>query len=113
MKSGVIHSESKQNDISFLKFELDLNYQLMPALNFSLSTEFSKRPNKTQYINQKDFLNDRRYILGTIDQETLSTTLRINYSLNPNLSIQYYAQPFVSKGRYKDCLLYTSPSPRD
>ena len=102
MKSGVIHSESKQNDISFLKFELDLNYQLMPALNFSLSTEFSKRPNKIQYINQKDFLNDRRYILGTIDQETLSTTLRINYSLNPNLSIQYYAQPFLSKGRYKD-----------
>ena len=25
-----------------------------------------------------------------------------NYILNPNLSIQYYAQPFLSKGRYKD-----------
>ena len=108
MKSGVIHSESKQNDISFLKFELDLNYQLMPALNFSLSTEFSKRPNKTQYINQKEFLNDTRYILGTIEQETLSTTFRINYSLNPNLSIQYYAQPFVSKGRYKDLKYVTN-----
>lgn len=107
-KFGVIHSESKQNDISFLKFELDLNYQLMPALNFSLSSEFSKRPNKTQYISQKDFLNDRRYILGSIDQETLRTTLRINYSLNPNLSIQYYAQPFISKGRYKDLKYVTN-----
>ena len=107
-KFGVIHSESKQNDISFLKFELDLNYQLMPALNFSLSSEFSKRPNKTQYITQKDFLNDRRYILGSIDQETLRTTLRINYSLNPNLSIQYYAQPFISKGGYKDLKYVTN-----
>ena len=80
----------------------------MPALNFSLSSEFSKRPNKTQYISQKDFLNDRRYILGSIDQETLRTTLRINYSLNPNLSIQYYAQPFISKGRYKDLKYVTN-----
>ena len=28
--------------------------------------------------------------------------MRLNYSLNPNLSIQYYAQPFISKGEYKD-----------
>lgn len=40
--------------------------------------------------------------MGNIDQQTWSTTLRLNYSINPNLSIQYYGQPFISRGRYTD-----------
>ncbi|MBL4604908.1 MAG: hypothetical protein JKY02_04390 [Flavobacteriaceae bacterium] len=43
-----------------------------------------------------------RYILGHIDQQTWTTTLRLNYSINPNMSIQYYGQPFISRGRYTD-----------
>ena len=29
-------------------------------------------------------------------------TLRVNYTLTPNLSLQVYAQPFVSAGGYRD-----------
>ena len=56
----------------------------------SFSPEFEVRPNKTQYVTQKDFMDTKRYILGTIDNKTIRATLRLNYSLNPNLSIQYY-----------------------
>ena len=101
-KIGVIHSQSKDNNVSFLKFEVDFNYQILDALNVSLATEYSKRPNKTQYITQKDFLTTKRYILGTIDNQTFRSTLRINYTINPNLSLQYYAQPFISRGQYSD-----------
>ena len=34
--------------------------------------------------------------------DELSTTLRFTYSLNPNLSIQFYGQPFISRGRFSD-----------
>ena len=88
--------------MSFLKFELDFNYQILDALNVSLATEYSKRPNKTQYITQKDFSTTKRYILGTIDNQTFRSTFRINYTINPNLSLQYYAQPFISRGQYSD-----------
>lgn len=101
-KIGMMHSQSKDNNVSFLKFEVDFNYQILDALNVSLATEYSKRPNKTQYITQKDFLTTKRYILGTIDNQTFRSTLRINYTINPNLSLQYYAQPFVSRGQYSD-----------
>ena len=101
-KIGVMQSQSKDNNVSFLKFELDFNYQILDALNVSLATEYSKRPNKTQYITQKDFLTTKRYILGTIDNQTFRSTFRINYTINPNLSLQYYAQPFISRGRYSD-----------
>ena len=101
-KIGVMHSQSEDNNMSFLKFEVDFNYQILDALNVSLATEYSKRPNKTQYITQKDFSTTKRYILGTIDNQTFRSTFRINYTINPNLSLQYYAQPFISRGQYSD-----------
>jgi hypothetical protein len=30
------------------------------------------------------------------------TTLRLNYSINPNMSIQFYGQPYIARGRYSD-----------
>ena len=38
--------------------------------------------------------------MGTIDNQTFQASIRLNYTLNPNLSIQYYGQPFVSRGVY-------------
>ena len=99
---GIMHSQAEENNYSFLKFEADFNYQLFNSFNLSFSPEFEVRPNKTQYVTQKDFMDTKRYILGTIDNKTIRATLRLNYSLNPNLSIQYYAQPFISKGEYTD-----------
>ena len=52
-------------------------------------------------MSQQDFGDTTRYILGEIDQQTWSTSLRINYNINPNLTIQYYGQPFVARGRYQ------------
>ena len=47
-------------------------------------------------------MTTKRYILGTIDNQTFRSTFRINYTINPNLSLQYYAQPFISRARYSD-----------
>ena len=101
-KIGIMHSQARENNFSFLKVEADFNYQLFDSFNLSFSPEVEFRPNKTQYITQKDFDDSKRYILGTIDNETIRATLRLNYTLNPNLSIQYYAQPFISRGKYSD-----------
>ena len=97
---GYINSATKQNNFSFNRYVLRFNYQPLNALSISLSTEFEKNPNKTQYVSQQDFGNLKRYILGNIDQQTWSTSLRLNYNINPNLTIQYYGQPFISRGRY-------------
>jgi Domain of unknown function (DUF5916)/Carbohydrate family 9 binding domain-like len=99
---GYVNSAAKQNNFSFDRYVIRLNYQPIDALSISLNTEFEKNPNKTQYVTQQDFGNLKRYILGNIDQQTWSTSLRLNYNINPNLTIQYYGQPFISRGRYND-----------
>lgn len=101
-RMGYIVNQTKQDNFDFSRYVLGLNYQPFDSFSASLTTEFEENVNKTQYITQKDFGTGKRYILGNIDQQTLSTTLRLNYSINPNLSIQFYGQPFISRGRYSD-----------
>lgn len=97
---GYIQSAAKQDNFSFYRYVLRLNYQPIDALSVSLNSEFENNPNKTQYVSQKAFGTVNRYILGEINNQTWSTSLRLNYSINPNLSIQYYGQPFIARGRY-------------
>ena len=40
------------------------------------------------------------YVFGRLEQQTHSLTLRGNYTMTPNLSLQLYGQPFVSTGHY-------------
>jgi len=79
----------------------------------SLNMEYSQNPNRIQYVTQQSFGDTQRYILGDIDQETLSATLRVNYNINPNLTIQYYGQPFIFKARYSDFNYVTSATAED
>lgn len=97
---GHVHTWTDQNNFSFKRYVLRLNYQPFNAFSVSLNPEFQQNPNKTQYVTEVDYNGSPRYITAKIDQQTLSASVRLNYSINPNLTIQYYGQPFISRGRY-------------
>lgn len=61
-----------------------------------------KTKDRSQYVRTRTFGSDNRYVLGTMKNDELSTTLRFTYSINPNMSIQFYGQPFISRGRFSD-----------
>jgi len=65
---------------------------------------------KLQFIDNFDDVNGSpRYLNGKIDQRTLSMSVRLNYTINPNLTIQYWGQPFISRGRYSNFKHITDP----
>jgi len=39
----------------------------------------------------------------------LSMTFRLNYSITPDITLQYYGQPFVFRAKYKDFKYITNP----
>ena len=39
--------------------------------------------------------------------------MRLNYTINPNLTIQYYGQPFISRARYSAFKYATNPTADD
>ncbi|CAL65127.1 DUF5916 domain-containing protein [Christiangramia forsetii] len=110
---GYVHSQAKQDAFSLRRYVVGTKYQPLNSLNLSLDLEYEENPSKTQYIAERSFSNSARYILGDIDQETLSATLRVNYSINPNLSIQYYGQPFIFKADYSNLNYVLDPTAKD
>ncbi|MFQ5676702.1 MAG: DUF5916 domain-containing protein, partial [bacterium] len=59
-----------------------------------------------QYIETIDLneetTNDDRYIFARLHQQTLGITFRFDFAITPNLTIQYYGQPFVSAQSYSE-----------
>ncbi|MEM6893554.1 MAG: DUF5916 domain-containing protein [Bacteroidota bacterium] len=78
-------------------------YQPINAIRVSAFPSLSINNDKLQYIDNFDDVNGTpRYLNGEIQQRTLSMSFRFNYTINPNLTIQYWGQPFISRGRYSN-----------
>ncbi len=46
---------------------------------------------------------------GGSNQDTKALTVRLDFSITPNVTVQYYGAPFVSSGRYSDLKRITDP----
>lgn len=79
-----------------------LTFRPSTALTISPGLSWSHNRGATQWVTREDAPAGPRYVFGAIDQETVSLTLRVNYAIGPALSLQVYAQPFVSAGDYGD-----------
>ncbi|WP_456424603.1 DUF5916 domain-containing protein [Rhodocaloribacter sp.] len=88
-------------------FNVGPSVQWNPAPNVSLrlSPQISLNRTFAQYVGQFDdpFATrtfGRRYVFAELDQVTVSTSIRLNWTFTPTLSFQLFAQPFVSSGDY-------------
>ncbi len=81
---------------------LNLNYQPIHALKMSIGPSYSKNMLITQYVDNIDFEEEVRYIRAKVNQETYSLTTRMDYTIRPNLTLQFWGQPFISKGEYSE-----------
>ena len=48
--------------------------------------------------------------MEALSRITVGITFRINYTINPELSIEYYGQPFISAAKYTDFKNITQPN---
>lgn len=86
-----------------------ITYRPVNALNLSLGGSISFNDNQMQYVDTQSFGGEDRYLTATIDQETYSLEMRFTYMLSPNLSLQFWGQPFISKGVYSQFKRITDP----
>jgi hypothetical protein len=74
---------------------------------------FSKSFDELQYVDQTSFGTNDRYIFASIDQKIISMSLRLNFNLTPDLTLQYWGQPFVASGKYYDFKYITNSMASD
>ncbi|WP_420402117.1 DUF5916 domain-containing protein [Flagellimonas sp.] len=105
LRFSAFHRGTKtvDNSLKFYLIEAGFAYQPINALRVSAFPSLSINHNKLQYIDNFDEVNGSpRYLNGEVNQRTLSMSLRLNYNISPNLTIQYWGQPFISRGRYSN-----------
>jgi hypothetical protein len=96
------------------------NVQYRPAANVSVSVgpNFSKFRNPLQYV---DAIPDTaatatygtQYVFARLRQTELSAGIRLNWTYSPTLSLQLYAQPLISAGKYDDFKQLAQPRSND
>jgi len=79
---------------------VDITYKPTNYIVFTVSPGFGKSYSELQYVSDAKYQNNDRYIFASIDRKTISTSFRVNLNLSPDLTFQYWGQPFVATGKY-------------
>ncbi|MFA5329163.1 MAG: DUF5916 domain-containing protein [Prolixibacteraceae bacterium] len=86
-----------------------LNVRPVNSISISFEPGYSIDNSELQYVEATQMSNEPRYIFAQLDQKTASFTFRLNYTFNPEFSLEYYGQPFVSAGKYSNFKRITIP----
>lgn len=77
------------------------NWRASSSMSLNMSVRYSVNRDDSQWVQNTTLASGAtRYVFGRIDQQTLSINTRFNYTMTPTLSLQVYAEPFVSAGDY-------------
>jgi hypothetical protein len=91
-------------------FNVSPNLSVRPSgqASFRIGSFFNKNLDDSQWVRRVDGASPH-YILGQLEQSTFGLNARVDYAFTPNLSLQLYAQPFVSAGSFDDFKRVTDP----
>jgi hypothetical protein len=108
-ETGVNGTRGDQGSQSARQLWADLTYRPTNALTLTVSPSLSRSQPQLQYIDTRSSAGQARYLFGRLDQKTSAITLRLDWALAPNLTVQLYGAPFVSRGRYSELSRITDP----
>ena len=107
LKYQEVHQRQDFGSGSSNQYSPVIRYQPLNTLEFSFEPSYFRNCSELQYVSAADYHSDKRYILGSLDQNIFSLSFRINVNITPNLTIQYWGQPYVSSGKYSQLKMVT------
>ncbi|RLD70820.1 MAG: hypothetical protein DRI87_07780 [Bacteroidetes bacterium] len=88
---------------------LEILYRPLDFLQISIEPGYNNQKQQIIYVGTFDYNDEDQYVLSAIKQEIISADIRINLSITPDLSIQFWGQPFLFSGDYSDYKKVTDP----
>jgi hypothetical protein len=78
-----------------------VNWRATSSITLNAGIRFTFNQDDAQWVeNVEETDSPTHYVFARIDQTTVGVNARFNYTMTPNLSLQVYAEPFVSAGDY-------------
>ncbi|HEX6749155.1 MAG TPA: DUF5916 domain-containing protein [Longimicrobium sp.] len=84
-----------------------MTYRPTPSVRLSLSPGLSRSRNPVQWITTEEDATatatyGNRYVFASVDATEVSMDTRLDWTFTPTLSLQLFAQPFVSSNDFHD-----------
>jgi hypothetical protein len=83
-----------------LNLNPELDYKFLGRFSSAVSVNWTHNISDNQWFGNFTDVGGTHYTFAHLDQHTTSLTARLNYTFTPDISLQGYLQPFVSKGTY-------------
>lgn len=100
---------NKFNSQTSGSYSPEIQYRPNNTLNLSLMPSLYTQKRELQYVDEYSFNGNSRYLMAHLDQKVLSFSVRVNVNLTPDLTIQYWGQPFFATGKYNAYKMITNP----
>lgn len=97
---------------------INMIYRPTSYIQVELKPNYNYQKNAAQYV---DAIMDgsatdtygKRYVFANLDQTTFSTSLRLDWTFTPNMSLQTYVRPYITSGNFQNYKEFQSPKSFD
>jgi hypothetical protein len=94
--------ENDRNGTTRLNLSPSVTWRPTSATSIATGFRYNINNDAAQWVENEEVDGETRHVFGRLRQRTSAFTFRVNYTITPELSIQTYAEPFVSAGEYSD-----------
>ena len=95
-----------------LNLSPELDFKIASRVTASIAPSYTRTTNEVQPLGP-DTTRAPHYLFAHLEQKQLGLTMRFTYPFSANLSLQVYAQPFISKGTYSNVRELLTPRAAD
>ena len=99
---GNYHGNGDAHSYKIHEYWGGVYYKPLNSIFLTFEPDYLIQKYDLQYVTTEGTNAGNRYLFGNLDQKTMSFTIRLNYTINPELSVEYYGQPFISAGKYSN-----------
>jgi hypothetical protein len=110
LQASVMLQREKESGGGALHLSQGITAHPVAAAAVSVQTFYARQRDPWQYVGQPAAPNGQiRYLAAELLQHTLGGSARVDWAFSPALTLQVYAQPFVSAGRYEGFKVWENP----
>ena len=92
-----------ENTLNFSNAGLSVTVVPINALTISLSANYGYSMRKQdQFVSNVNYNSSTRTVVAQLKQNTIRFTGRLSYNITPDLTVQYYGQPFITRPTYQN-----------
>ena len=99
---AAIYTLADEGNSSLWRIRPYVTFRVSTRVSAELGTRFQRNHDHTQYLATIGTVgaDSTHYLFAHLDQDLLSFTSRLDVTLRPTLSMQLYAEPFVTAGHF-------------